>query len=164
MRFRLLCAFAPAAVADAPLPRLHPALRSFARVLGVDYVAASVQLARRVAEAAGLSALRFEEDDVLQSSQPDASADLLVDKGTLDAVGLAPDGPAARLRYADTAFRLLRPGGVLCITSCNATADELAAEFQGDRFKEIDRVRTYPVFRFGGQEGTRVATVAFRRA
>ena len=129
----------------------------------MDYVAASVQLARRVAAAAGLEALRFEEDDVLQSAQPDACADLLVDKGTLDAVGLAPDGPVARRRYADTAARLLRPGGVFCVTSCNSTADELAAEFHGDRFQEIDRVRTYPVFRFGGHSGTRVATVAFRR-
>lgn len=131
----------------------------------MDYVAASVQLARRVAAAAGLSpaALRFEEDDVLQSAQPDACADLLVDKGTLDAVGLAADGPAARLRYAATAARLLRRGGLLCVTSCNATADELAAEFGGDVFAELDRVRTYPTFRFGGQEGTRVATVAFRR-
>ena len=132
-------------------------------MLGLDYVAASVELSRRVAAAAGLPALRFEEDDVLQSAQPDGCADLLVDKGTLDAVGLAPDGPAARRRYAATAARLLRPGGVLCVTSCNATADELAAEFQGPAFNEIDRVRTYPVFRFGGREGTRVATVAFRR-
>ena len=141
-----------------PRPR-----RSFTRVLGLDYVAASVELSRRVAAAAGLPALRFAEDDVLQSAQPDGCADLLVDKGTLDAVGLAPDGPAARKRYAATAARLLRLGGVLCVTSCNATADELAAEFQGGAFCEIDRVRTYPVFRFGGHEGTRVATVAFRR-
>ena len=141
-----------------PRPR-----RSFTRVLGLDYVAASVELSRRVAAAAGLPALRFAEDDVLQSAQPDGCADLLVDKGTLDAVGLAPDGPEARKRYAATAARLLRRGGVLCVTSCNQTADELSAEFQGEAFTEIDRVRTYPVFRFGGHEGTRVATVAFRR-
>jgi hypothetical protein len=113
---------------------------------------------------------------VLASALADGCADLLVDKGTLDAVGLAADGDAARARYAATVARLLPRGGLLVITSCNATADELAAEFAGGgaggdaeasaaprAFAEVDRVRTYPVFRFGGHEGTRVATVAFRR-
>jgi hypothetical protein len=141
----------------------------------VDYVAASVELSREVAAAAGLPQLRFQEDDVLSSALPDASADLVVDKGTLDAIGLAADGAVARTRYAATVARLLPPGGLLVITSCNATADELAAEFTAagvssgegaplpPAFAEVERVRTYPVFRFGGHEGTRVATVAFRR-
>ncbi len=50
------------------------------------------------------------------------------------------------------------------ITSCNSTADELSAEFvESGAFMEHERVRTYPVFRFAGVEGTRVATVAFIR-
>lgn len=106
-------------------------------------------------------------DDVLSSALPDGCADLVVDKGTLDAIGLAANGDAARLRYAATVARLLPRGGLLIITSCNATADELVQEFTGDSaaaaFAEVERVRTYPVFRFGGHEGTRVATVAFRR-
>ena len=31
------------------------------------------------------------------------------------------------------------------------------------RFKLVDWVRTYPTFRYGGVEGTRVCTVAFRK-
>ncbi len=108
---------------------------------------------------------------MLASALGDGCADLVVDKGTLDAIGLATDGAAARLRYAATVARLLPRGGLLLITSCNATADELAAEFTapaaGDdaapAFREVERVRSYPVFRFGGHEGTRVATVAFVR-
>ncbi len=105
---------------------------------------------------------------MLASALGDGCADLVVDKGTLDAIGLAADGAAARLRYAATVARLLPRGGLLLITSCNATADELAAEFTaGDdaapAFREVERVRSYPVFRFGGHEGTRVATVAFVR-
>jgi hypothetical protein len=214
-----------------PRPRRLNPRRSFARITGVDYVAASVELSREVAAAAGLPHLHFQvralscgarartaisavpaasaahawqglthahprdalpgvhlpppplpppprtqEDDVLSSALPDACADLVVDKGTLDAIGLAADGAVARTRYAATVARLLPAGGLLVITSCNATADELAAEFTGGgvsggegasppppAFAEVERVRTYPVFRFGGQEGTRVATVAFRR-
>ena len=110
---------------------------------------------------------------MLASALPDGCADLVVDKGTLDAIGLAADGDAARTKYAATVARLLPRGGLFVITSCNATADELAAEFTGSGdggaeggaavFAEVDRVRTYPVFRFGGHEGTRVATLAFRR-
>jgi hypothetical protein len=105
-------------------------------------------------------------DDVCASSLDDGAVDLVVDKGTLDAIGLSAGGAAARASYAATCCRVLRPGGLLVITSCNSTADELAAEFGGrpeSSFQEVDRVRTYPVFRFGGVEGTRVATVAFRR-
>lgn len=74
------------------------------------------------------------------------------------------------------------------ITACNSTKDELVAEvnrftrFQksngcnGKDDKEangpylgsteptleyIDHIRTYPTFRFGGIEGSRVSTVAF---
>jgi hypothetical protein len=32
-----------------------------------------------------------------------------------------------------------------------------------DRLELVDWVRTYPTFRFGGVEGTRVCTVAFRK-
>jgi hypothetical protein len=73
------------------------------------------------------------------------------------------------------------------ITSCNSTKDELVAEVNAvsqswkvnehgakeDKdttshcslsrltFEYIDHIRTYPTFRFGGIEGSRVSTVAF---
>lgn len=79
------------------------------------------------------------------------------------------------------------------ITSCNSTKDELVAEVSRfshsqknngpnvkdhkdsdglflnalesePTFEYIDHVRTYPTFRFGGVEGSRVSTVAFIRS
>lgn len=179
---------------------------------------------------------------------------VVTDKGTLDAVGLSEGHVVNRCLYRQAVWRLLQPGGLLVITSCNSTKDELVAEFcsqddqnpvtnvthhsataltnpceteaptllvettdidpevtdgsasdafehsgpdhsalsngsgvssragassgngrsraagdaGGDKgvlraWKYLDHVRTYPVFRFGGQEGSRVATVAFRR-
>jgi EEF1A lysine methyltransferase 2 len=64
------------------------------------------------------------------------------------------------------------------ITSCNSTRDELEAEFCGTndrdshsrvddctqaRWRLIDWVKTYSVFRFGGVEGSKVCTVAFQK-
>ena len=125
-------------------------------------------LAREVAAAAGY-AVSFSVDDLLHSSLPPSCADVLVDKGTFDAVGLsAPRGESEALHaaYVAAALRLLPPAGLLIITSCNSTADELAATFcggPGARFTEVSRVKTYPVFTFGGHSGARVATLAFQR-
>ena len=138
----------------------------FEKLTGVDYVSESVDLATAVAAAAHVHAT-FLQDDLCDSRLPDSCADLVVDKGTLDAVGLSAAGEAGKARYAETLARLLPVGGLLVVTSCNSTAEELSAELQaaagGAAFEEVDRVRDYPVFRFGGVEGARVATVAFRR-
>ena len=78
--------------------------------------------------------------------------------------------PCCRQQYQREAAKLLKPGGLLVITSCNSTQDELVKEFtvaQKDRsalgFTYLDHVKTYPCFVFGGITGTKVCTVAFRR-
>ncbi len=153
---------------------------------------------------------------------------MITDKGTLDAIGLSSGHVQNRRRYRQAVWDLLTLGGLLVITSCNSTKDELVTEFcgvpdqlsrsgnslagckeavqqvppsqtanpgpaYGDKkaadegpgqhgsgsekeslsggleeqavmlWEYVDHVQTYPVFRFGGVEGTRVATVAFRR-
>ena len=129
--------------------------------------------------------------------------DVITDKGTFDAVGLAEGAPAKQRLYVRAAASLLKPAvGLLVITSCNSTREELVAHFcrsssdchgpqgcgprdaesggdcAGDhgamnpccgeseraQFEYVDHVRTYPTFCFGGREGSRVCTVAFRRA
>ena len=96
--------------------------------------------------------------------------DVIADKGTLDAIGLMEGAQEARAAYKQAVLRLLRPKGLLVITSCNSTKDELVAELTGPkacppgaRLEYVDHVRTHPVFKFGGTEGTRVCTVAFRK-
>eukprot|EP01018_Ginkgo_biloba_P027357 Gb_05761 [translate_table: standard] len=95
--------------------------------------------------------------------------------------------------YWGAVSKLVAPGGLLVITSCNSTKDELvdevssyqqslvesnsnseevlaclpsAASNDGSQpvFQYVDHVRTYPTFTFGGVEGSRVATVAFLRS
>ncbi len=115
---------------------------SFSNLLGVDYVEASIDLSREVAAAAGFNGARFQArrtaqqrgsrhqrcagtaaryhtrprpqvDNVLESSLESGSADLVVDKGTLDAIGLSADGDAARKRYVAAVARLLPQDGLL---------------------------------------------------
>jgi len=94
--------------------------------------------------------------------------DIVLDKGTFDAISLADDAKDTRVcqRYPDIVRRLLRRGGILVVTSCNWTEDELVKWFTGaedkDRLVVWGRVE-YPRFKFGGQEGQGVCTVCFQR-
>ena len=164
---------------------------------------------------------------------------VVTDKGTFDAIGLSEDGQSKQALYICCVLTLLQPGGLLIITSCNSTLQELvtlftapskAAEtasdtvtvdhearsaslpsslgasractvpaspghgacgrveveherkgrvdasgmsstaraelhpYQRPTWVYVDHVRTYQVFSFGGYEGCKVCTVAFRRA
>jgi hypothetical protein len=95
--------------------------------------------------------------------------DIVLDKGTFDAVSLADDAKTTRVceRYPDIARRLVRRGGFLVVTTCNWTEEELVHWFtggkgEGDRLVVWGRVE-YPRFRFGGHEGQGVCTVCFVR-
>lgn len=94
--------------------------------------------------------------------------DIVLDKGTFDAISLADDAKETRVceRYPSIVRRLIRNGGFLIVTSCNWTEEELVHWFTAaegsDRFIVWSRVE-YPRFRFGGQEGQGVCTVCFQR-
>ncbi|CAG7944707.1 unnamed protein product [Penicillium nalgiovense] len=95
--------------------------------------------------------------------------DIVLDKGTFDAVSLADDAKTTRVceRYPGIARRLVRRGGFLIVTTCNWTEEELVHWFtggrtSGDRLAVWGRVE-YPRFRFGGHEGQGVCTVCFQR-
>ncbi|KAL3684254.1 hypothetical protein R1sor_002276 [Riccia sorocarpa] len=164
------------------------AKQGFSDLTGSDYVESSVELARAVAEREGLTDIHFVVDDILDTKL-DRKFKLITDKGTLDAIGLHQDGDARKIYYWRAIVKLLQPGGVLVITSCNSTKNELVEEVtafnqslkvnsqegkesdvtsspsrgveEGPALEYIDHVRTYPVYRFGGSEGSRVCTVAF---
>ncbi|KAG5528065.1 hypothetical protein RHGRI_028862 [Rhododendron griersonianum] len=157
----------------------------FNDLTGTDYSEGAVDLARSLADRDGFTNIKFLVDDVLETKL-ERKYQLVMDKGTLDAIGLHPDGPIKRIMYWDSVSRLVLPGGILVITSCNSTKDELVLEVDnfnqrsigtsqepgtvGDQevgrdppFRYLDHVRSYPTFMFGGSIGSRVATVAFQR-
>ncbi|KAJ4973754.1 hypothetical protein NE237_006928 [Protea cynaroides] len=159
------------------------AKQGFTDLTGIDYSEGAINLARSLADRDGFTNINFLVDDVLETKLG-RQFQLVMDKGTLDAIGLHPDGPIKRMMYWDSVSRLVAPGGILVITSCNSTKDELVQEvdnFNRRRlaasqdhetlkdqeacrdltFQYVSHVRSYPTFMFGGSEGSRVATVAF---
>lgn len=155
------------------------------KMVGVDYSRGSVELARALHHAGPGPGLRFEEWDILNAEPgdwfPAHGFDLVLDKGTFDAVSLSDEGDGVKRvceRYPRIAAGLVRRGGFLVVTSCNWTEPELkrwflpasggaggATETRGDHDAALQvwgRVE-YPVFKFGGMEGQGVCTVCFQR-
>jgi SAM-dependent methyltransferase len=147
------------------------------QMLGVDYSAASIQLAEQInrtrqlcgdEELDGQGDVRFLEHDLLSISKPlSAQFYVLLDKGTFDAISLS-SAPDATTLYRKRIQPLLLDDGYLIITSCNWTEAEVRGWIEGveqgeenSAFNFVDRV-SYPSFRFGGQEGQAVVTLCFQ--
>ncbi|KAA8530619.1 hypothetical protein F0562_005447 [Nyssa sinensis] len=162
------------------------AKQGFSDLTGTDFSDGAIDLARSLADRDGFTNIKFLVDDVLETKL-ERKFRLVMDKGTLDAIGLHPDGTIKRIMYWYSVSKLVAPGGILVITSCNSTKDELVQEVTnfnqrgvvapqepetpGNQeagrdpppFRFLDHVRSYPTFMFGGSVGSRVATVAFLR-
>ncbi|KAK7547017.1 methyltransferase domain-containing protein [Phyllosticta citricarpa] len=164
------------------------------RMVGVDYSTRSVELARRIQEArkkegTGKSEdndddneeeeeetaddIAFEEFDILGAAPAGAWAadgfDVVLDKGTFDAISLSGETDAQGRRVCEGYRAKVEPlvkrgGGVLLITSCNWTADELRGWFDvpGGELVYEDAI-AYPSFTFGGKTGQQVCSLVFRR-
>lgn len=162
------------------------------RALGVDYSPQSVALARQVAASkdSAADAVEFREWDIIGGPM-DAVADgaqrqgwdVVLDKGTFDAISLSDDKDARGRRpcegYTARVLRLVRPGGLFLVTSCNWTEEELAAWFVrggGERplaaaaaaasedggFEVAGRVQ-YRTFSFAGAKGQTISTICFKK-
>jgi len=148
-------------------------------MLGVDYSAASVKLAAEINESRDVdTSVAFQEYDILSGdgfpNQPRAESgfDVVLDKGTFDAISLSSDKDSSGRRIFETYNSRVKPlvkiGGLFIITSCNWTEDELRTWFEGedasapDCFKLKDRLE-YPKFTFGGKSGQSVVTLVFTK-
>ena len=158
-------------------------------MVGVDYSKLSIALAKELGKNQnGCQDIKFEVMDIVRDEPrkqewwPENSFDLVLDKGTFDAISLSEETvdhisyssetgqAAARIHtlYPARALSMVKPGGFLLVTSCNWTQEELIHWFTaGERapnfgisvWKTID----YPKFQFGGHEGQGVCTVCFRK-
>lgn len=135
-------------------------------MLGVDYSLASIELARRIAGQKNLD-IEFEVWDIMGNENPWLGGfDVLLDKGTFDAVSLNAEEDADGRRicegYRDKVEGLVKPGGRFLITSCNWTEKELGEWFGGGDLVVEGRLE-YPTYSFGGVKGQSVYSVCFRR-
>lgn len=142
------------------------------RMMGLDYSAASVELARKIKGAKSndtttMEDIDFQVWDIMGSERWHGGAfDVVLDKGTFDAVSLSADvdrqGNRVCEGYRAQVEGMVKRGGVLLVTSCNWTEGELKEWFGGGEFLYEGEVE-YPRFRFGGGMGQSISSVCFRR-
>ncbi len=153
-------------------------------MVGVDYSKASIRLAQELENNRNCCQdIRFEVADIIRD-EPSKQAwwvedgfDLVLDKGTFDAISLSeevvdshPGQTPTRTHtlYPSRALSMVKAGGFLLITSCNWTQEELIHWFtNGDAGSSqgvsVWETIEYPKFQFGGHEGQGVCTICFRK-
>ena len=109
----------------------------------------------------------------LKARPPHPKFDVILDKGTFDAISLCPDEAERKKNlYVDFVRTVLKEeeeeeevvggrGGIFCLTSCNWTEDELVKIF-GQHFTLKDRIE-FPSFQFGGKSGSTVTSLVFKK-
>ncbi|KAE8713361.1 putative S-adenosyl-L-methionine-dependent methyltransferases superfamily protein [Hibiscus syriacus] len=68
-------------------------------------------------------------DDIIETKL-ERQFQLVMDKGTPDAIGLHPDGPIKRMMYWDSVSKLVAPGGVLSAVALVARHPENSCKFK----------------------------------
>uniref|UniRef100_A0A3Q0RA67 EEF1A lysine methyltransferase 2 n=1 Tax=Amphilophus citrinellus TaxID=61819 RepID=A0A3Q0RA67_AMPCI len=129
---------------------------------GIDYSAASVELARSVLQAEDLTDVTVKEMDFLRCQEELKGFDVCIDKGTFDAISLNPDNTNEGKRLYVLALKdVLKDNGFFAITSCNWTKEQLRDRFS-EGFEFVQELPT-PTFQFGGKTGSSVAALIFKR-
>ncbi|KAI0127911.1 hypothetical protein BJ170DRAFT_581162 [Xylariales sp. AK1849] len=149
------------------------------RILGVDYSERSDEDDAEVDIIGASEPVEFTHHDILATppsallaGEQDAGWDVVLDKGTFDAISLssATDSQGRRVNegYRDTVLQLVREGGLFLITSCNWTEEELEKWFVGitktgeNGFEKVARIE-YRSFSFGGVKGQTISSLCFRK-
>lgn len=111
--------------------------------------------------------------------------DLLLDKGTYDAISLMEGfGPDVRQRYLTGTANLLKDNGLFVIATCNWTDEEITQQLSSRNEINLNRVQQgrliiwfwglfadytrvdmlpTPVLQFGGKQGHNVSVVIFSK-
>ncbi|KAK6523236.1 hypothetical protein TWF694_006126 [Orbilia ellipsospora] len=150
-------------------------------MVGVDYSEGSVELARNIAaQTEGAAGVKFLQLDVIydrpklevfgERIAKEGGFDVVLDKGTFDAISLSDevvqDGTGRRVYevYPERVAEWVKVDkGILLVTSCNWTEEELVRRMtEGGKLEVKGRIK-YPEFTFGGKKGSTVCSVAFQR-
>ena len=144
-------------------------------MLGVDYSAPSVELAKSLAVSKGLEGIDFAYWNIMQDPQPEEwrdGFDVVLDKGTFDAISLSNEtnehGKRVCEGYRERVEKLLKSNGYFLVTSCNWTKDELVKWFMSpsgaSESMQVCGEISYPQFSFGGHTGQSISTLCFQKA
>lgn len=142
---------------------------------GVDYSPESVRFATEISRNKGnASQFTFDHADLLDRKSLFIEShrqyfDVLLDKGTLDAIALNTtpleeyNGKIGQDVYADQVIQLMHSKLLLLITLCNFTETELTRIMTANGELEVCDQIKYPTFKFGGTAGSTICTLGFKR-
>ena len=144
-------------------------------MLGVDYCAPSIELARKIATGKGLDEVEFREWNIMQDPLLEewrGGFDVVLDKGTFDAISLSEEEDEHGRRlcegYKERIERLVKRNGYFVVTSCNWTKYELKNWITGVADSgyglEVCSEVSYPTFSYGGQIGQSISTLCFQKS
>lgn len=105
-------------------------------MIGIDYSPKAIELARMVAKERGIEeSFKFEVIDIIKDNLegaswvPNGGFDIILDKGTYDAISLSKEllenGKRIYEIYPRKVSAVLKRGGLFIVASCNWTEDEL---------------------------------------
>lgn len=132
--------------------------QGFSNLTGLDYSENAILLCKKVAEKYQ-SNIIFIRCDILVGLS--SYYDIILDKGTYDAISLSTNAKDNRQKYAQNVHNGLCSEGVFVIVSCNWTENELEEHFK-QWFTLFEIVPT-PQFKFGGKVGNVVTICVFKK-
>lgn len=138
------------------------ASRGFSHLEGVDYSQPAISLAKKGASHYHFSdIITFEHLD-FGKTRIHKPYDLILDKGTYDAICLSGDAADARAyEQLVTTLMTLQANSTFILTSCNWTTSELKQRFTRAGLVPHDEIK-YTQITFGGKSGSPVSTVVFK--
>lgn len=130
----------------------------FSNLTGLDYSANAISLCKKVARKYDLN-ITFMKCDILDGLP--SQYDIVLDKGTYDAISLNKGAKDNRLKYIKNVHSSVSSDGVFIIVSCNWTETELIEHFK-PMFALLELIPT-PQFTFGGKVGNVVTICVFKK-
>lgn len=141
---------------------------------GIDYSEDSVAFAQKIKDTMYTDSdlFKFDQVNLLEKNSKfitNHEYDILLDKGTLDAIALNQEGISeidneiGMNVYAKQVEKMMHSQSILLITSCNFTEEELIKIVVGNtegRLEVWEKIN-YPSFRFGGVQGSTICSIAF---
>lgn len=145
------------------------ASHGFTQLCGVDYSEKAIDFCKKMhTRLDNTKSIQFKVADILQNDSVTAfdPCNVLVDKGTYDAIALMPDADLQlnRRLYLNFVLKHLKSNGHFVIMSCNFTKEELLKFLQHeDAFHFVHEFET-PKLSFGGKVGNQVTGLVMRRS
>lgn len=144
--------------------------RGFCSLMGIDYCEDAIVLARSVAEQEEkdfdkpLPPIEFQVADLLDNNLNLGAFDVLLDKGTWDAMSLSEEYNQRLFLYHSLIGGLLADNGIFIIFSCNYIKDELCHQFDVAPLRFKVQIESEHSYSFGGKKGVTSTGVVFEKA